>query len=152
MKAGRQIQAYLLPALLLVMVAITHLGYDLIGSFYTDPARAATAWHHVLRAFPEATWLYLIVWLLLPWQPVPARIAGSAACAWGAIESFQIAACRLQFPMGVPPPRTPLYGGLCEIATGWPIYMTTLVIVLTVCLLSRSTRHGQDADRNDTPD
>lgn len=128
-----------LPSILLLIVVITHMSYDPIGSLYPDALRAATAWHHVLRGF-ESMMLYLIVWLLLPWKPIAARYAGSAICAWGALESFQIAACRLQFPMGVPPPKTELYTGLCDAVTGWPIYMLTISSVLLVSCFARPSR------------
>jgi len=125
-----------LPSLLLLIVVITHMAYDPIGSLYpANQVRAAANWHSVLRAFPEATLLYLLVWLLLPWEPVSVRIAGSVVCAWGAIESIQIAACRLQYPMNQPSPKTELYTGLCDAATGWPIYMITITVVLLISFL-----------------
>lgn len=125
-----------LPSLLLALVVVTHMSYDLIGSFYPDPVRAATAWHSVLRAF-EAMALYIIVWTLVPWAPVSARYAASLACAWGALESFQIGACRLMSPMDRPPPKTELYAGLCDLVTGWPVYMLTAILVLLVSLFAR---------------
>jgi hypothetical protein len=125
-------RAFGLPSLLLLIVAVTHMGYDLIGSYYPDPAAASRAWASVLRAFPEATLLWLTVWLLIPWKPVVPRLAGSAVCAWGALESFQIAACRLQFPMGKYAPTVKPYTGLCDLVTGWPIYMLTIALVLVI--------------------
>jgi len=132
-----------LPSILLFCVAFTHMSYDLIGGYYENPVRAAAAWHHVLRAFPEATLLYLIVWVLLPWEPIVSRLAGSAICAWGALENFQIAACRLQYPMGQPPPKTELYTGLCDLVTGWPIYMLTIASVLLVVCFAKSRPHKE---------
>lgn len=139
LKALRQsVRAYWLPSVLLAMVAITHMGYDPIGSLYTtNPLRAAANWHSVLRAFPEATLLYLLVWLLTPWKPLAVRYAVSVACAWGALESYQIAVCRLQFPMNQPAPKTELYTGLCDVVTGWPIYMLTVAAVLLITFLTR---------------
>jgi len=137
MRVWAAVKSFGLPSLLLVIVAITHTSYDLIGSFYENPVRAATAWHHVLRAFPEATLLYLIVWSLIPWKPIGVRVAGSLICAGGALESFQIAACRVVYPMDQPPPKTALYTGLCDVVSGWPIYMLTVVVVLLVSLLTR---------------
>jgi hypothetical protein len=135
-KFWARLRTFGLPSLLLAIVAITHMAYDPIASLYdTNPSRAAAAWHHVLRAFPEATLLYLIVWLLIPYRPVTVRYACSAVCAWGALESFQIAACRLQFPMNQPPPKTELYVGLCDVVTGWPIYMLTIGVVLCISSL-----------------
>jgi len=126
-----------IPSVLLVVVVVAHMGYDPIGSLYaTNQERAATAWHSVLRAY-ESTVLYLAVWLLIPWRPVLVRLAGSLVCAWGAIESFQIAAWRLQFPMNQPPPATALYSSLGDAKTGWPIYMLTIALVLAVAVLVR---------------
>lgn len=136
-RAWRAIKTFGLPSLLLVIVVVTHMSYEPIASFYANPGVAARSWASVLRAFPEATLLYLIVWLLFPWRPLLPRLAISAACAWGAIESFQIAACRLQFPMGAPPPNVQPYTGLCDLVTGWPIYMTTIAVVLALSCLGR---------------
>ncbi len=143
MKLLAAIKSFGLPSLLLLIVAITHTSYDLIGELYANPTRAATSWHHVLRAFPEATLLYLIVWSLIPWKPISVRIAGSLACAWGALESFQIAACRVTYPMDQPPPKTALYTGLCDVVTGWPIYMLTITVVLLISLLTRPSYRGR---------
>lgn len=132
----RAVRPFGLASLLLLIVTVTHMGYDPIAGFYPEnQARAASAWHSVLRAFPESTLLYLLVWLLTPWQPVAARLAASAVCAWGALESFQIAACRLQYPMNQPPPRTELYTGLCDVVTGWPIYLLTVSMLMLVSVL-----------------
>lgn len=126
-----------LPSLLLVIVAVTHIGYEPISGLYADQAAAARSWASVLRAFPEATLLYMAVWTLIPWQPISVRYAGSLVCAWGALESFQIAACRLQFPMGAVPPSVKPYTGLCDVVTGWPIYMLTICVVLLVTFLTK---------------
>lgn len=125
-----------LPSILLAMLALAHIAPDVIGSFYPKDVqvRAATTWQFVLRAF-ESTLLYLIVWLLTPWRPVVPRIAVSAVCAWAATESFMIAACRLQFPMDRPAPKTELYTGLCDKATGLPIYMLTIAILLVMLVV-----------------
>lgn len=131
------IKSFGLPSLLLLIVAVTHMGYDPIATLYPDENQlaAAKAWQHVLRAFPEATLLWLTVWLLIPWNPIAVRLGGSIVCCWGALESFKIAACRLQFPMDRKPPATPLFGGLCDTATGWPIYTMTAGAVFAVTLL-----------------
>ena len=67
------------------------------------------------------------------------RYAVSLVCAWGALESAQIAACRLALPMDRPPPKIPLYTGLCDIVTGWPIYLMTALAVLTVAIHRRKS-------------
>lgn len=142
-KIVKILKSFGLPSILLVIVATTHLSYDLIGSLYDNPAVAAKAWASVLRAFPEATLLYLIVWMLVPWEPIAVRLGASVVCAWGAVESFQIAACRLQFPMGLPPPSVKPYTGLCDLVTGWPIYMITIGILLFVSVFSRKSNEKE---------
>jgi hypothetical protein len=122
------------------------MGYQHIGDLYADPVRAGKAWHHVLRAFPEATLLYMLVWKMTPWEPVARRYAVSMACAWFIFESFEIAACRLQFPMDKPPPDIKPYTGLCDIATGLPVYMLTIVAVASVgALITFLTRPRKKA-------
>lgn len=126
-----------LPTLLLVMVVVTHYGYDIVGGLYEGrEIPAATAWHGVFRAF-EAVLLYLIVWSLVPWRPVVVRYGCALVCAWGALESLQIAVCRLQFPMDRKPPPTELYTGMCDVVTGWPVYMLTVLLVLVISTLTR---------------
>jgi hypothetical protein len=121
-----------LASLLLLMVAITHIGYSGIASLYDEPVRAAKAWHSVLRAFPESTLLYLMVWNMTPWEPISRRLGVSVACFLGACASFQIAMCRVQFPMDKPPPDVELYQGMCDKATGLPIYMLILGVILVL--------------------
>lgn len=129
-------KAFGLPSLLLVVVVVTHFGYDPIAGFY-DPSRqlaAAKAWHGVLRAI-ESCVLYGVVWYIFPWAPVVARYAISIVCAWGILESGQIAACRLQFPMDRPPPDTGMYSGLCDLLSGLPLYMITLLVALSIATI-----------------
>lgn len=142
-----RLKAFGLPSLLLIVVAITHLAPDLMGSFY--PGRevpAAKAWQLVFRG-GEAFLLYLIVWSLVPWKPVIVRIACSVACAWGAIESLQISVCRAAFDMTRPPAEdTELYKGLCNYVTGFPIYGITMVIiaVMTTIYIYRDMNRARD--------
>ncbi len=131
-----QRHAFGLPSLLLVVVAVTHVGYDPISTLYEHPLAAAKAWHSVLRAI-ESLVLYLVVWSLTPWAPVKVRYAVSLVCAWGALESLQIAACRLALPMDRPPPNVPPGSGMCDLVTGWPIYLLTTLAVLAVAILPK---------------
>lgn len=129
--------AFGLPTLLLVMVFATHYTPDLIGNFY--PGRevaAAKAWQLALRG-SEAALLYLIVWSLVPFRPVVVRLAASVMCGWGFVESIQIPACRLAYDMTRPPSLdSKLYAGLCDHATGLPVYMLTLLTVLAIFALN----------------
>lgn len=132
----RQWSDFGLASLLLVLVIVTHYSYDLIASFYLDMLSSAKAWHSVLRAI-EAAVMYFVVWSLIPAEPVRVRYAASLACAWGAFESVQIAACRLVYPMDHPPPDTGPFAGLCDKVTGWPIYMLTVSVVLLFAVLRK---------------
>lgn len=129
-------QAFGLPSLLLVVVILTHYGYALLASFYPDVQPAAKAWASVLRAV-EASVLYFAVWSLVPARPVVVRAAAGVACAWGAFESMQIAACRLAYPMDRPPPDVGQFAGLCDKLTGWPVYMLTITVVLLIAVLRK---------------
>jgi len=141
------------PSLLLISCVMAHYGYDLIASFYppSSQLRAGKAWHSVLRAVPETMILYLAVWVLMPWRPIGLRLATGLVCAWGIIESWQIAACRLQYPMDQPPPDTQLYTGLCDAVTGWPIYMLTLTAVLMLATLSVRRRGNKNGNTDSGP-
>lgn len=129
-------RAFGLPSLLLVIVIIVHYSYDLIASFYPDMLASGKAWGSVLRAV-EATLLYFIVWALVPLRPAVVRRAASLVCAWGILESVEIGACRLVFPMDRPPPETAPFTGLCDKVTGWPVYMTTIMVVLFIAVLRK---------------
>lgn len=122
-----------LPSLLLVLVVVTHYGYDLLASFYPDPGAASRAWFYVLRGI-EGGLLYLVVWSLAPLRPAAVRIGVAVACAWGALEELQTAACRLA--VGIDRTAEPgLFRGLCDVVTGWPVYMLTITAALLVSVL-----------------
>lgn len=122
--------------MLLILVVAVHYGYALIADFYPDMLSAAKSWASVLRAI-EATALYLTVWHLVPLKSTATRLAAGAACAWGAVESMQIAVCRLAYPMDRPPPEVGQFAGLCDRVTGWPVYMITITVVLLVAVLRK---------------
>lgn len=146
--AMRTLRSFGLPSLLLLIVLLAHYGADPIGGMY-EPARqlaAAKAWRYVLGGV-EVSLLYLIVWSLVPWRPLAVRYAASLVCAWGALEGAQIAACRLQFPMDRAPPSTALYTGLCDLITGWPVYVLTCLLVIVVALV----RHLAAGVKSDSP-
>lgn len=131
-----------LASLLLVVLIGTHYGYDLLAGLYPHPAAAARAWFYVLRGF-EGSVLYLIVWYLTPYRPLPVRYAVSLVCAWGALESIQTSVCRLVIGIEAKP-NTGLFAGLCDVVTGWPIYMLTLLVVIMVTSVRNNAgrKHG----------
>jgi hypothetical protein len=117
-----------------VLVIVTNYVPDLIADFYPPEVEMAAvrAWQLVARGF-QAFILFLMVWALLPWKPKEARLAGSLAAGWGAVESIQIPMCRLAYDMTQRPQAdTQLYKGMCDHVTGWPIYMGTLLLVLLI--------------------
>lgn len=120
-----------LASLLLVMVVGTHFTYELFAEHYENPQSAARAIFYVLRGI-EGTLLYCIVWALTPFRPLRVRLPVSLICAWGALEESQTAVCRVAAGIDNHP-DTQRYHGLCDLVTGLPIYMLTLLIVLLVC-------------------
>lgn len=134
-----------LASLLLVVTGGTHYGYDLLAGFYPHPDEAARAWFYVLRGV-EGTVLYLLVWRLTPYRPLAVRYGASLVCAWGALESIQTSICRLAIGIEATP-ETSLFTGLCDIATGWPVYMLTLLGVSMVTSIRNNAgrKHGRRA-------
>lgn len=131
----------ILPSLLLVLVVATHYGPDLLASYYPDPGAASRAWFYVARGVEGAA-LFMAVWWLscraAAGQAVRCGIA--LACAWGALEEAQTAACRLA--IGIDRRADPgLFAGLCDFATGHPVYMLTISTALVVATLF--TRGGE---------
>lgn len=125
-----------LPTLLLLLVVGTHYGYDLAASFYPSPAEAGRALFYIFRGI-EGTMLYLIVWSLTPFEPRAARLAVSTMCAWGALESIQTSLCRIAIGVTNNVNSKP-YSGLCDLVTGLPVYMGTLLIVLVIFAYQRT--------------
>lgn len=118
-----------LAVALLFVVAVVHYGYEPIASLlYPDQAeRAARAVFYVARGFEGAV-LYGLLWAC-----APRRLPVMAACLWGAVESAQTALCRIALGLGGPTPAPGPYGGLCDLATDWPISGLTAVVAL-VCI------------------
>ena len=123
-----------LASLLLLIVVVTHYGYEPIAGMYADPGHAARAIFYFLRGV-EGTLLYCIIWAMTPWKPAHARLAVSVVCAWGALESAQTAICRAAIGFGSAAETKP-YAGLCDVVTGWPIYMGTMFVVLIAFALN----------------
>ncbi len=133
----RQAHAFGLASLLLVIVVAAHYLPDNVAVTYAQPVQigAANAWSQVF-GHGETMMLWLIIWALVPYKPVSARFACAVVCAWGAAEHFSALACRLQFDMTRPPPSPDLYRGMCDVVTGLPVYMGTMVAVLLIFALN----------------
>lgn len=128
------------PSLLLVMVAVTHYGYQPLADFYADTDKAARAIFYVLRGI-EGCALYALVWWLAPKSGAGFRVGLAIACAWGMLESAQTSVCRIAAGIGqsVAPPA---YHGLCDVVTGLPIYGMTALVALVVACFAQETNHG----------
>lgn len=131
-----------MPSLLLVLVVLTHYAPALLGGYYEDSAAAERAWFYILRGV-EGTVLWLYIWVRTPYKPLRVRYGVALACAWGALEEAQTAACRLSFDIERRPEPGP-FQGLCDLATGWPIYMLTLSVALIVATLAVREKPGSD--------
>lgn len=82
-----------LAILLLLCVAATHFGYDLIALAYTEQAAAAKAWFYMLRGL-EGVVLFGVI------AALSKSIAVTLVCALGAWEEGLTVACRASKPIG----------------------------------------------------
>lgn len=121
-----------LAALLLLVVFVTHYGYDHLAAFYANKAHAAAAWFYVLRGVQEVI-LYLLIAFLTPRRSGPAFVVVVAACIWGALEGAQAAVCQSVAGMGAYTSAPGPYAGLCDAVTGWPMYLAGLMVA---CLIA----------------
>lgn len=112
-------------AILLLIVAITHYGYDPICTVVPFLGHSAKGVFYILRGF-EGAILFAVIWYLRP--------ALWAVCLWGLLEEGETAVCRIAagFP-GVPVATA--WSGLCGDLTGLPLYM--LGIVYAAILVTR---------------
>lgn len=109
-----------LAAVLLMLIAFTHYGYEPLASLYADRGQAARAIFYALRGFEGAA-LFCIVGLLAR------RNVVLVVCLWGAFEESQTTVCRLA--RGIDnSPGYEAFVGLC----GQPMY--TLGLWALVCL------------------
>ena len=110
-----------------MLVAVVHLGYDPAAAWLYPDARVAAgkAIFYVFRGV-EGVCLWVAV-LMLAKQRSPALVV---ACVWGAAESLQTAACRLALPIGGAHPVAPAFGGICDVAAGFPVAGVMAAVVL----------------------
>ena len=127
--------------MLLISVAIAFYWYDPIASMYQDKDTAARNIGYVFSGLLKAL-LFCTVWALTPWSPLSVRLGVSLVCGWGAWESLLESACMMAIGIQNEPPTTGLYRGLCDVATGIPIYMPTLLMVVLVFAWGASRKRG----------
>lgn len=120
-----------LAAILMLLVAGTHYGYDPIAAaFYKDQTAAARALFYAFRGIEGAA-LFLVVGLLAR------RPLVLAVCLWGVLEEGQTAVCRLARGIENVPVHE-AFQGLC----GSPMYGLGLMIAacLAIYWLDRGTK------------
>ena len=117
-------------ALLVALVGLVHYGYEPMAELYQDQRAAARAIFYVFRGV-EGTALWLIVWRLANKGTRAYRVGLGLVCGWGALENAQTAVCRLALGVGeaVSPSA---YRGLCDVATGLPVYGVMCLVALAV--------------------
>ena len=90
---------------LLLTVAATHFGYELLAMGYDQRAAAAKAWFYALRGL-EGFVLFAVIASLVRSRAV------LAVCCLGMSEESLTAACRVAKPIGESPGYAP-FAGLC---------------------------------------
>lgn len=90
---------------LLLLVAVTHFGYEVLAMAYQQQEAAARAWFYVLRGV-EGLVLFALIASLVRSRAV------IAVCILGASEESLTAACRVSKPIGELPGYAP-FAGLC---------------------------------------
>lgn len=119
-----------LTAVLLLAVAVPHYAYELLGSMWPDPVRAARAWFYVLRGFSGAILFATVAVLAGMLAGATQRwrwfVPVALVCAWGFTEEAETGICRLGLGIGAAPPDVH-WRGLCDALTGLPLYWLGLV-------------------------
>jgi hypothetical protein len=124
-----------LPYLLLTLVTVRHYGADFLALLYEHPEAARRALFYVLGGIEGAV-LFAVVWSLCPRRPQWLRLSVAMTCAWGFLEESQVAVCRLA--RGIEQPASaPMWQGICDSFTGWPVTIGTLLLVLVVAIMWR---------------
>ena len=94
-----------LAVFLLLLVAATHYGYDVLAMSYADPVQAGKAWFYILRGVEGAA-LFGIV------AAMAKRPAVFIVCLFGMVEESQTAICRASLPIAEQP-AVAAFSGLC---------------------------------------
>lgn len=128
-----------LAALLLLVVAVTHYGYDLLAAGYADAQAAAKAWFYILRGAGGVV-LFAVV-LLQAWRRWGrAALIVALPCIWGMVEEGQTAACRLGRPIAEAPGHE-LFSGLCGSDWYW-LGVVAAAVIGGMILDYRGRDHG----------
>lgn len=125
-----------LAVALLLLVAVTHFGHELIAGHYQDHEAAAKAWFYTLRGVEGAA-LFLAV------AALSRSAAVIAVCSLGAFEESMTAACRASKPIAGLPGYLP-FQGLC--GPGW-YYVGLIALGLVALALAYDLGRGRGKKR-----
>lgn len=127
-----------LAILLLVAVFARH---GLANWLAGEAGLSAAAWFYVLGGAWEAMLCGALAWAILGYRAGLWRSLGLAACAIGALEGAQMAACRLAI---TDIRAVPAGANLCDFATGLPVGAVAISLYLiTICYaIGASLRKG----------
>ena len=106
-----------LAAILLLVVALVHYGYDLIAIGYENATQAAKAWFYILRG-AEGAVLFAVIAALAHQRWGRRSWVVALPCIWGMAEEAQTSICRLGKPT-TESPRNELFSGLCGSEWYW---------------------------------
>lgn len=120
------------PGPLIVLAAVVHLAPLHIAALLRQ---SQAAWEYVGQGLESA-----VLWLIV--AAMSRGIAMQAVAAWGATEGAMRATCRLAFPMDKAPPKVPGQN-LCDIATGHPATLVSLVLAAAAVVALDCTRGRQ---------
>lgn len=112
---------------LLLLVALTHYGYEPIAALW--PGNVAGAVFYILRGIEGAGLFALLV--AHPHYGWPVQLVA----AWGFVEEAQTAICRIGKGVMTAPAVEP-YQGLC----GWPAYSIGVILMAAIAAVLVSAR------------
>lgn len=120
----------MIQAMLAAAVAATFLPEALAACL----GGTVAAWFYAMSGVEAAAlWAAACAWVCAT-QRGHELITGRAVCAWAVFESMQRPICRLVFPMDRPP-KIPEGKNLCDVATGLPMSLVSVIAALFLAAL-----------------
>lgn len=135
---------------LLLTLTVQGFGPKVLAPLWRDQPRAEKAWGYVLDHAAAAVIAVLAMGLLSLVGKLaeaqglnPRKYAAPmmSLLLWCFVERAQGAGCRVLFAMDKPPPAVGPMQGLCDVATGLPIYLGTALAVLAWSFWHMWTTH-----------
>lgn len=142
-----------LAALLLLLVAAVHYGLEPLSHVFSDAPAAHRAMFYIGQGVKGFALWCAVAWLAYSTARSKGMNAFTAAplfavCAWGAIEDFEVAACRLARGIESIPMPGP-WQGVCDELTGLPLYMLGLFAgLLTACIVDYGSKKDDQRNRD----